>query len=42
MLEKHRGEGVSRILFPLPPADREQVLPRLDRVVELIRQFEGR
>jgi probable F420-dependent oxidoreductase len=42
MLEKHEATGVSRVLFPVPPADRETVLPRLDRVVELIREYEGK
>jgi probable F420-dependent oxidoreductase len=41
-LEKHQSDGISRIVFPIPPADRETVLPRLDRVVALIREFEGR
>ncbi|HKJ00562.1 MAG TPA: LLM class F420-dependent oxidoreductase [bacterium] len=41
MLEQHQTDGVSRIYFPLPPADREKVLPRLDRLVALVREFNG-
>ncbi len=42
MLEKHQADGVSRVLFPVPPAERDTVLPRLDRVAELMREFNGR
>ncbi len=38
-IERYRKAGVSRVVFGLPPAGREAVLPALDRYVELIRQL---
>jgi probable F420-dependent oxidoreductase len=41
-LEMHEASGISRVYFPVPPADRDTVLPRLDRLAELMREYNGR
>jgi alkanesulfonate monooxygenase SsuD/methylene tetrahydromethanopterin reductase-like flavin-dependent oxidoreductase (luciferase family) len=38
-LEELQGLGVERVVVPLPPADRERVLPRVERYGELVRHF---
>jgi probable F420-dependent oxidoreductase len=42
ILERHQADGMYRVYFPLPPDGRDTVLPRLDRVAELVRTFNGR
>jgi probable F420-dependent oxidoreductase len=41
LLEQHERDGVVRVLFPLQPAERDTVLPRLDRVAALLREYAG-
>jgi len=40
VLEKYRDAGVTRCIFGLPPADRETVIPLLDRYCEMNEQIE--
>lgn len=40
-VEEFIAAGVSRCVFAVPSADRDQVLPVLDRLVELVESFEG-
>ena len=37
-LKRARDAGITRIVFGLPPAEADQVLPLLDRYAELARQ----
>ena len=39
-LETYAEAGAERVLFTLPPAGADEVLPRLKRYAELIRRFE--
>jgi probable F420-dependent oxidoreductase len=41
VLETYRKEGVDRVVFPLPPQDRDAVLPLVDRYATLVRSLEG-
>jgi probable F420-dependent oxidoreductase len=38
-LEELQGLGVERVIVPLPPVDRERVLPRLDGYAALVQRF---
>ena len=38
-LGEYEKAGVERAIFPLPAADREAVLPLLDRYAELVQAF---
>lgn len=40
-LEQYRRDGVDRALFPLPPADADRVLARLDKLTALVRGLNG-
>jgi probable F420-dependent oxidoreductase len=40
LLKRYRDLGVVRVNFPVPPAKRDEVLPRLDRLAELKRQLQ--
>lgn len=40
-IEEYRSAGVDRVVFPLPPADRDAVLPMLDKYAELMRSLGG-
>ncbi|MBY0273740.1 LLM class F420-dependent oxidoreductase [Candidatus Binatia bacterium] len=40
-IEKYRAAGVERVVFALPPQERDAVLRAADRYVELIRTLEG-
>jgi probable F420-dependent oxidoreductase len=40
-VEEHRRDGVSRVVMAVSSAGPDVVLPRLDRLAELVRQFEG-
>ncbi len=40
-LEQYRKDGVDRALFPLPPADADRVLARLDKLTALVRGLNG-
>jgi probable F420-dependent oxidoreductase len=39
VLERYRAAGVTRAVFDLPPAGRDQVLPALDRYADLVRKL---
>jgi hypothetical protein len=39
MLKRYRDLGVARVNFPVPPARRDEVLPVLDRLADLMRQL---
>lgn len=41
-VDEYRAAGVERVVFGLPPSDRDAVLRVLDKHVELIRMLEGR
>ena len=41
-IDEYRAAGVERVVFALPPSDRDAVLRVLDKHVELIRTLEGR
>jgi probable F420-dependent oxidoreductase len=41
VLEAHQRDGVYRCIFLLPSAGRDTVLPRLDRVTTVMRDFSG-
>lgn len=41
-IDEYRAAGVERVVFALPPQDRDPVLRALDKHVELIRTLEGR
>ena len=41
ILEQYRRDGVDRALFPLPPADGDRVLARLDKLTALVRGLNG-
>jgi hypothetical protein len=38
LIRRYRDAGVARLVFNLPPAKSDEVLPLLDRVAELMRQ----
>jgi hypothetical protein len=40
-VDEYRRDGVSRIFFAVSSAGADKVLPRLDRLAALMRQFEG-
>jgi hypothetical protein len=40
LLKRYRDLGVVRVNFPVPPAKRDEVLPRLDRLAGLKRQLQ--
>jgi hypothetical protein len=37
-LKRYRDQGISRVVVSLPSANRDEILPVLDRWAELIRQ----
>jgi probable F420-dependent oxidoreductase len=39
MLKRYRDLGVARVNFPVPPSKADEVLPKLDRLVDLMRQL---
>jgi probable F420-dependent oxidoreductase len=41
MLEAHQADGVYQCYFPVPPTGADKVLPRLDAVAALKREFNG-
>jgi hypothetical protein len=41
LLKRYRDLGIARVNFPLPPAHRDQVMPALDRLADLMRQLDG-
>jgi 2-methylisocitrate lyase-like PEP mutase family enzyme len=40
VLAQYRAAGVERVSFGLPPADRDKVLPLMDRYAAVARQLE--
>jgi hypothetical protein len=38
-LKRYRDLGVVRANFPVPPAKADEILPRLDRLADLMRQL---
>jgi probable F420-dependent oxidoreductase len=41
LLQRYRDLGIDRVNFPLPPAQRDEVMPVLDRLAKLKRQLDG-
>jgi hypothetical protein len=41
LLKRYRDLGITRVNFPLPPAHRDEVMPALDRLADLMRQLDG-
>jgi hypothetical protein len=41
LLKCYRDLGIARVNFPLPPAQRDEVMPALDRLADLMRQLDG-
>jgi hypothetical protein len=41
MLKRYRDLGVVRVNFPVPPAKADEVLPILDRLAQVKRQFQA-
>jgi hypothetical protein len=41
LLKRYRDLGIARVNFPLPPARRDEVMPVLDRLANLMRQLDG-
>jgi probable F420-dependent oxidoreductase len=41
LLQRYRDLGIDRVNFPLPPARRDEVIPVLDRLANLMRQLDG-
>jgi probable F420-dependent oxidoreductase len=41
LLKRYRDLGIARVNFPLPPAQRDEVMPALDRLADLMRQLDG-
>jgi probable F420-dependent oxidoreductase len=41
LLKRYRDLGIDRVNFPLPPAHRDEVMPVLDRLADLMRQLDG-
>ena len=39
LLKRHRDLGVVRANFPVPPVKADEVLPKLDRLADLMRQL---
>ena len=39
LLKRYRDAGTARVMFELPSAGEEEILPMLDRCAELIRQI---
>ena len=41
LITRYRDAGVARLVFTLPPAKADEILPVLDRCVRLMRQAGG-